>query len=49
MSCVDITPEMAGLLAALRSWPVGPELLEELRATQECRLGRGGGSCSRAS
>jgi hypothetical protein len=35
MSCVEITPEMAWLLAALRSWPAGPELLEDLRATQE--------------
>lgn len=35
MSCVDITPEMARLLSALRSWPVGPELLEELQAMPE--------------
>jgi hypothetical protein len=35
MSCVDITPAMAWLLGALRSWPVSPELLEQLRATEE--------------
>ena len=35
ISCVDTTPEMARLLAALGTWPVGPELLEELRATEE--------------
>jgi hypothetical protein len=32
MSCVDITPEMAGLLADLRSWPVGPEVLDQIQA-----------------
>jgi hypothetical protein len=35
MSCVDITPAMAWLLGALRSWPVSPELLDELRTTEE--------------
>ncbi|HEU4915744.1 MAG TPA: hypothetical protein VFV13_04200 [Acidimicrobiia bacterium] len=35
MSCVDITPEMARLLAALRSSPVSPEVLAQVRAMPE--------------
>lgn len=43
MSCVEITPEMSWLLAALRSWQVDPELPEELRATQEWEQARAWG------
>lgn len=33
--CVDTTPEMAWPPAALRSWPVGPEVLEQSQAMPE--------------
>jgi hypothetical protein len=35
MSCVHLTPEMEWLLSALRTWPVGAEVLDTLRATPE--------------
>ena len=35
MTCVEVTPEMARLLAALRPWPVEPVLLDALRAVPE--------------
>ena len=46
MSCVPVTPEMAYLLEACRSWPFNDEVLADLR---QCRNGdqaqRGVGSC----
>jgi hypothetical protein len=41
--CVDTTPEMAWLLAALRSWPVGPEVLEQIQAMAELEQARAWG------
>jgi hypothetical protein len=35
MSCVPITPEMAYLLYTLRSWPISPELLDQIQAMPE--------------
>jgi len=38
MTCVPITPEMAYLLEACRTWPLAPEVLEQLEGT---RMGAG--------
>jgi hypothetical protein len=35
MSCVEISPDMRYLLDALRCWPVGPEVLDRIKATAE--------------
>jgi hypothetical protein len=35
MTCVPITPEMAYLLEACRTWPLAPEVLEQLEGTPE--------------
>ena len=43
MSCVPVTPPMQYLLDALRSWPISPEVLEELRATHEWEEARAWG------
>lgn len=43
MSCVPITPEMTKLLEACRSWPISPEALKEMRATEAWRQARAWG------
>jgi hypothetical protein len=43
MSCVPITPEMAWLLDACRSWPIGPEVLMRLREMPEWEQARSWG------
>ena len=35
MSCVPITPGMAYLLEACRTWPISPEVLDKLLAMPE--------------
>jgi hypothetical protein len=40
MSCVEITPEMRRLLDACRNYPLGPEVLEQVRATPEWEQAR---------
>ena len=35
MSCVPITPEMRYLLEACRSWPVSPEVLDQIQVMPE--------------
>jgi hypothetical protein len=41
MSCMPITPAMADLLEACRSWPVSPEVLEQLHSMPEIGSGAG--------
>jgi hypothetical protein len=43
MSCVHITPEMSYLLDALRSGPVSPAVLDQLRAMPEWEEARSWG------
>ena len=43
MSCVPITPEMAYLLEACRSWPVASHVLEELKGMPEWAQARAWG------
>jgi hypothetical protein len=40
---VPVTPEMSWLLDALRAWPVGPEVLAELRQMPEWSQARSWG------
>ena len=43
MSCVPITPEMAYLLEACRSWPTSPEILDQLQGMSEWEEARAWG------
>lgn len=43
VSCVPITPEMAHLLEACRSWPLSPEVLNQLQGMPEWEEARAWG------
>ncbi len=43
MSCVPITPQMSYLLEACRSWPISPEVLDQIQAMPEWEEARAWG------
>jgi hypothetical protein len=43
MSCVEISPDISYLLDALRTWPIAPEVMEQLRAMPEWETARAWG------